>query len=114
MSADRVRLDNGLLNVDVVARVGDRLQCRVVDGGTLGSRKHVNLPGVALNLPALTAKDRTDIAFGLEHEIDYVALSFARSPGDIAELRDLLGPKGARTVKVIAKIENQQGRRQCR
>ena len=106
---DRVRLDNGLLNVDVVARLGNRLQCRVVDGGALGSRKHVNLPGVALNLPALTAKDRSDIAFGMEHEIDYVALSFARHPADIAELRDLLGPKGARTVKVIAKIENQQG-----
>ena len=106
---DRVRLDNGLLNVDVVARIGKRLQCRVVDGGTLGSRKHVNLPGVALNLPALTPKDRADIAFGMEHEIDYVALSFVRAPEDIAELRDLLGPKGARTVKVVAKIENQQG-----
>ena len=90
---DRVRLDNGLLSVDVVARVGDRLQCRVVDGGALGSRKHVNLPGVALNLPALTPKDRTDIAFGMEHEIDYVALSFARAPEDISELRDLLGPR---------------------
>ncbi len=106
---DRVRLDNGLLNVDVVARIGKRLQCRVVDGGALGSRKHVNLPGVALNLPALTPKDRNDIAFGMEHEIDYVALSFVRAPEDIAELRDLLGPKGARTVKVVAKIENQQG-----
>lgn len=106
---DRVRLDNGLLNVDVVARVGRRLQCRVVDGGALGSRKHVNLPGVALNLPALTHKDRTDIAFGMEHEIDYVALSFVRAAEDISELRDLLGPKGARTIKVVAKIENQQG-----
>lgn len=104
-----VRLDNGLLNLDVVARAGGRLRCRVVDGGALGSRKHVNLPGVAVNLPAITAKDRTDIAFGMEHEIDYVALSFVREPKDIAELRDLLGPKGARTVKVIAKIENQEG-----
>ena len=105
----RVRLDNGLLNLDVVARAGERLRCRVVDGGALGSRKHVNLPGVAVNLPAITAKDRTDIAFGMEQEIDYVALSFVREPEDIAELRDLLGPKGARTVKVIAKIENQEG-----
>ena len=105
----RVRLDNGLLSVDVLACVGRRLRCRVVDGGTLGSRKHVNLPGVAVNLPAITVKDRADIAFGMEQEIDYVALSFVREPDDIAELRDLLGAKGARTVKVIAKIENQEG-----
>ena len=106
---ERVRLDNGLLDVEVVARHGSRLECRVLDGGALGSRKHVNLPGVAVNLPAITAKDRDDIAFGLEHEIDFVALSFVRSPDDILELRDLLGPKSARTVKVIAKIENREG-----
>ena len=106
---DRVRLDNGLLNVYVVAREGNRLKCRVVDGGLLGSRKHVNLPGIAVNLPSITDKDRQDIAFGVEQEIDYVALSFVRSASDVAQLRDLLGPKGARTVKVVAKIENQEG-----
>ena len=108
-AGDRVRLDNGLLNVHVVAREGNRLKCRVVDGGMLGSRKHVNLPGIAVNLPAITDKDREDIAFGVDREIDYVALSFVRSANDIAQLRDLLGPKGARTVKVVAKIENQEG-----
>ena len=106
---DRVRLDNGLLNVDVIARLGNRLQCRVVDGGALGSRKHVNLPGIAVNLPAITAKDRTDIAFGVDQEIDYVALSFVRCADDVAQLRRSLGPKGARTVKIVAKIENQEG-----
>ena len=105
----RVQLDNGLMNVDVVARQEQRLECRVVDGGALGSRKHVNLPGVAVNLPSITAKDRSDIAFGVEQEIDFVALSFVRTPEDVTELRDLLGPKGGRTVKVLAKIENQEG-----
>ena len=105
----RVQLDNGLMNVDVVAKHGQRLECRVVDGGALGSRKHVNLPGVAVNLPSITAKDRADIAFGVEQEIDFVALSFVRTPEDVAELRELLGPKGGRTVKVLAKIENQEG-----
>ncbi len=106
---ESVRLDNGLMNVDVLARRGRRLECRVVDGGELGSRKHVNLPGAAVNLPAITAKDRDDIAFGLAQEIDFVALSFVRSPDDVLELRELLGPKGGRAVKVIAKIENREG-----
>ena len=106
---DRVQLDNGLMNVDVVARRGRRLECRVADGGDLGSRKHVNLPGVAVNLPAVTGKDREDIAFGMEQEVDFVALSFVRSAEDVETLRGLLGPKGARAVKIIAKIENQEG-----
>ena len=106
---DRVQLDNGLMNVDVVARRGRRLECRVADGGDLGSRKHVNLPGVAVNLPAVTGKDREDIAFGMEQEVDFVALSFVRSADDVETLRGLLGPKGARAVKIIAKIENQEG-----
>ena len=110
---DRVRLDNGLLNVEVLAREGSRLRCRVADGGALGSRKHVNLPGVAVDLPSVTAKDRDDIAFGLEQEIDFVALSFARSAEDVALVRRLLGAKGGRTVKVLAKIENQEGLRQA-
>ena len=106
---DRVQIDNGLMNVDVIARRGRRLECRVADGGNLGSRKHVNLPGVAVNLPAVTAKDRDDIAFGLEQEVDFVALSFVRSANDVETLRGLLGAKGARAVKVVAKIENQEG-----
>ena len=112
-AGDRVRLDNGLLNVEVLAREGARLRCRVLDGGALGSRKHVNLPGVAVDLPSVTAKDREDIAFGVAQEVDFVALSFARSAEDVAEARRLLGPKGGRTVKVVAKIENQEGVRQA-
>lgn len=112
-AGDRVRLDNGLVNVEVLAREGARLRCRVVDGGRLGSRKHVNLPGVAVDLPSVTAKDREDIAFGVAQEVDFVALSFARSAEDVAEARQLLGPKGGRTVKLVAKIENQEGVRQA-
>ena len=106
---ERVQLDNGLMTVEVVAHRDGRLECIVVDGGELGSRKHVNLPGVAVNLPAITAKDRADIAFGLEQEIDFVALSFVRSADDVGELRELLGAKGGRTVKIVAKIENREG-----
>ena len=106
---DRVRLDNGLINLRVAARTDDRLECQVVDGGVLGSRKHVNLPGVAVNLASITDKDRDDIAFGIAHEIDFIALSFVRSADDIGELRELLGPRAGRVIQVIAKIENTEG-----
>ena len=106
---DRVRLDNGLINLRVVARTNRRLECRVADGGELGSRKHVNLPGIAVDLASITEKDRADIAFGIEEEIDFIALSFVRSADDIAELHRLLGPRAGRVIRVIAKIENTEG-----
>ena len=77
--------------------------------GTLGSRKHVNLPGIAVNLASITDKDRDDIALGIAEEIDFIALSFVRSADDIAELRQLLGPRAGRVIQVIAKIENTEG-----
>ena len=106
---DRVRLDNGLINVRVTACTNGRLECQVADGGMLGSRKHVNLPGIAVNLASITDKDRDDIAFGVAEEIDFIALSFVRSADDIGELRELLGPRAGRVIQVIAKIENTEG-----
>ena len=103
-----VTVDNGLINFEVLEKQGSRLVCKVVDGGQLGSRRHVNLPGVRVNLPAITEKDRQDILFGVAQEIDYVALSFVRSPDDVKDLRTLLGKK-ATNIKVIAKIEDQEG-----
>ena len=106
---DRVRLDNGLINVRVTACANGRLECQVADGGMLGSRKHVNLPGIAVDLASITDKDRDDIAFGIAEEIDFIALSFVRSADDIGELRELLGPRAGRVIQVIAKIENTEG-----
>lgn len=103
-----VTVDNGLLNFLVLEKAAHQLICEVVDGGTLGSHKHVNLPGVRVNLPAITSKDRDDIDFGMEHDVDFIALSFVRSPDDITELRELLGAK-RNTIKIIAKIEDQEG-----
>ncbi|MFW6094579.1 MAG: pyruvate kinase [Pseudomonadota bacterium] len=106
---NRITVDNGLINFEVLEkRDGHQLVCRVIDGGTLGSRRHVNLPGIRVNLPAITAKDRKDIEFGLAREVDFVALSFVRSANDVHELRELLGPRG-HNVKIIAKIEDQEG-----
>jgi pyruvate kinase len=103
-----VTVDNGLLNFEVLEKDENQLKCKVVDGGTLGSRKHVNLPGVRVNLPAITKKDREDITFGVENEVDFIALSFVRSPDDVTELREFLGDKQS-TIKIISKIEDQEG-----
>lgn len=105
---DRLTVDNGLINFEVLEKQGEQLVCRVLDGGKLGSKKHVNLPGIKVNLPAITPKDREDILMGLAHDIDFIALSFVRSAGDIQELRELLGSK-AKSIKIIAKIEDQEG-----
>ena len=102
-----VTVDNGLLNFEVLEKADNQLTCLVVDGGMLGSRKHVNLPGVRVNLPAITKKDREDITFGINNEVDFIALSFVRSPDDVTELREFLGAK-RNTIKIIAKIEDQE------
>ena len=78
----------------------------MVDGGSLGSRKHINLPGVHVNLPAIAGKDREDILFGMAQDLDFLALSFVRSAEDIAAARELLGKKA---LKIIAKIEDREG-----
>jgi pyruvate kinase len=103
-----ITVDNGLMNFKVLQKKDHQLTCEVIDGGTLGSRKHVNLPGVRVNLPAITAKDREDITFGMENDVDFIALSFVRSPDDVKELQEFLGSK-RQTTKIVAKIEDQEG-----
>ena len=109
---DKITVDNGLINLEVLEKDKNRMRCTVLDGGKLGSKKHVNLPGIRVNLPAITPKDREDILFGLERELDYIALSFVREASDVLQLRKLIEehrPDKATTVKIIAKIEDQQG-----
>ena len=101
-----VTLDNGLINLEVLQKSARGLRCRVVDGGSLGSRKHINLPGVHVNLPAIAGKDREDILFGMAQDLDFLALSFVRSADDIAAARELLGKKA---LRIIAKIEDREG-----
>ncbi len=105
---NRMTVDNGLINFEVLEKNGEQLVCKVIDGGTLGSKRHVNLPGVRINLPAITSNDRRDIQFGIDQDVDFIALSFVRSDEDVTELREFLGAK-AKNVKVIAKIEDQEG-----
>src|SRR5690606_6372235 len=105
---DRITVDNGLINLEVLSKEERTMQCRVIDGGVLKSKRHVNLPGIRVNLPAITEKDRRDILFAVEAGVDFIALSFVREAADIQQLNDLLGDKAGK-IKVIAKIENQEG-----
>src|SRR5690606_11513342 len=106
---DRITVDNGLINLEVLEKNPPLIKCKVTDGGVLGSKKHVNLPGIRVNLPAITSKDREDILFCMSREVDYIALSFVREANDVLELRKLMqetNPQKAATMKVIAKIED--------
>jgi pyruvate kinase len=104
---DKVTVDNGLINLIVLEKKEKELICRVLDGGKLGSRKHINLPGIKVNLPSITQKDTKDILFGIEQDIDFVALSFVRTADDIIALKKLIEDNKGH-AKVIAKIEDQE------
>jgi len=105
---DKITVDNGLINLEVLEKEERHMQCRVLDGGVLKSKRHVNLPGIRVNLPAITQKDEKDISFGLSHDVDFIALSFVRDVEDIRQLKHLMGTKVGK-VKIIAKIEDQEG-----
>ena len=103
---DTVLVDNGVIHLLVLEKCDNRIRCQVLTPGTLGSRRHINLPGVRVNLPPLTKKDIADVTLGAELAVDYVALSFVRQQSDIEELRGLLEQHGSK-AKVMAKIEDQ-------
>ena len=103
---DVVLVDNGVIHLKVLSKINSRIRCEVLTPGALGSRRHINLPGVKVNLPPLTEKDLADIAVGAEVGIDFAALSFCREPSDIAEMRRVLAEHGSH-ARVIAKIEDQ-------
>jgi len=106
-AGDQVLLDDGNLELRVVSVSAGRVECEVVDGGPLRSNKGMNLPGVALSTPALTEKDRRDLLFGIQHQVDYVAMSFVRRAEDVLEAKELIRSMGEATP-VIAKIEKPQ------
>jgi pyruvate kinase len=103
----QILLADGLFELEVTAVDGPALRCRVVEGGTLSDRKGVNFPSLDLRLPSLTDKDLRDLDFGLAQDVDWVSLSFVRSPQDVRALKDLIAAKG-KHQPVMAKIEKPQ------
>ena len=104
---DRISLADGMIPLEVVAVEGEAVRVRVLSGGTVTSHKGLNLPGKGDALPSLTGKDREDLRFGLRKGVDWVALSFVRSPRDIEPVRRVMEEEGIR-VPVLAKIEKRQ------
>jgi pyruvate kinase len=103
----RILLSDGLIELRVIRARGDDVECKVINGGQLGEHKGINLPGIALSIPALTSKDRADLEFGLKHGVDMVALSFVRSATDVREVKQIIARHG-NGQPVIAKLEKPQ------
>jgi pyruvate kinase len=103
---DTVLVDSGLIRLEVLSKDQAHIRCRVLTPGSLTSRRHINLPGVKVNLPSFTEKDRGDTIVGIEEGVDFIALSFVREANDIEQLRRFLKERGAR-ARIVAKIEDQ-------
>ncbi len=103
---DIVLVDSGLMRFEVLEKDNNHIRCKVLTPGALSSRRHINLPGVKVNLPSFTEKDRLDTLMGIEEGIDFVALSFVREAKDIHQLREFLAVNKSK-AKIIAKIEDQ-------
>lgn len=104
---DLILIDDGKLELKVLSSDGKNVTTVVIHGGMLKSRKGINLPHTEISAPSLTEKDRKDLAFGLEHNVEWVALSFVRNAADIIELREIINSQGKDT-KIIAKIEKPE------
>ncbi len=105
----RIMIDDGLIELKVESIDGDDVNCVVINSGAVTSKKGINLPGVRTNLPAITEKDKADLIFGAECGVDFVAASFVRRADDVREIRKVLDENGGQEIRIIAKIENQEG-----
>ena len=103
-----ILIDDGLIGLEVEAVKGVEILCKVTNGGELGERKGVNVPGVPIQLPSITEKDVEDIKFGLAEDFDFVAASFIRSADAVRQIRSLIDEAGSQ-MKIISKIESQEG-----
>ncbi|MCH5271636.1 MAG: pyruvate kinase [Lachnospiraceae bacterium] len=103
-----ILIDDGLIEMVVEEITGNDIVCRVINGGFVSNHKGVNVPGAVLSMPYISAVDRDDIIFGIEHGFDFIATSFSRTKEDILDVRKLLDERGSK-MRVIAKIENMQG-----
>lgn len=106
---DKVLIDDGKVELRVDGVAGRDVQCTVLRGGSVSSEKGVNLPGIKLDMEYLSENDRADLLMGIENQVDYVAASFVRRGEDVKVLRRFLDENGGEAIRIIAKIENQEG-----
>ncbi|MCM3784170.1 pyruvate kinase [Neobacillus mesonae] len=106
---DKVLIDDGLIELEVLKITGPEIHCKILNGGVLKPRKGVNLPGIKTTLPGVTERDKKHIAFGLENKVEMIAASFVRKGADIDEIRSILKQNQAEHVQIYSKIENQEG-----
>ena len=105
---DDILFDDGEIDLKVESKDENCLYCKVLNDGVLGSRKSVNVPGVRINLPSLTEKDKTNILFAIENDLDFIAHSFVRNKYDLLDIQKILNEHNS-PIKIISKIENQEG-----
>lgn len=106
----KILIDDGLIAFEVQEiRNGTDIVCKALNGGPLSNRKSINVPGIKLNMPFVSDKDRADIIFGLEQGIDFIAASFTRNKQDVLDIKAILKECGQEDVQIIAKIENMEG-----
>lgn len=105
----RVLIDDGLIEMKVEKVDKNNIVCRVINGGVVSNHKGVNVPEVDLSMPYISDKDREDILFGIEQDVDFIAASFVQKKEDILQLRKLLEKNGGEDIRIISKIENAQG-----
>ena len=107
-AGDRILIDDGLIELEVEAVEGSDIHTKILNGGELGEKKGVNVPGVSIKLPALTQKDIEDVKFACDNGFDFIAASFIRNGDAVRQIREILKEKGS-TIQIISKIENQEG-----
>lgn len=108
-AGNRILIDDGLIEMEVMRIEGTEIICRVINGGQVSNRKGVNVPDVELSMPYISEQDYEDILFGIEQDYDFIAASFVRKKDDVLKLRQILDEKKGSAIKIISKIENMQG-----
>ena len=106
---DPILIDDGLIGLKVVKVTDKEIICSVENGGTVSNKKGINVPGVELKMPFISKKDKDDILFAVQEGFDYIAASFTRTADDILEIRRILEENNCNFIKIIAKVENDQG-----
>ena len=102
-----ILIDDGLIGLKVIGKTDKEIHCEIINGGELGEKKGVNVPGVPVRLPAITEKDKEDIKYACDHDGDYLAISFVNTADNIREVRNLCAEFGKPNMPIISKIETQ-------